>query len=103
MLISVHFFGNLKMFLTISAIYLQSISFHENGKKHKESVKKHISLLSKKSAKDFKQKEKMDNDIKKMEDAAMAAYLKDVRNNADLTSQVRKISIKIAIIFAKYY
>lgn len=30
----------------------------------------------------------MDDDIKKMEAAAMAAYLKDVKNNADLTSQV---------------
>lgn len=30
----------------------------------------------------------MDDDIKKMEAAAMAAYLKDVQNNADLTSQV---------------
>ncbi|XP_053612504.1 WW domain-binding protein 4 isoform X2 [Plodia interpunctella] len=64
-----------------------SISFHENGKRHKESVQKHISQLSKKSAKEFKQKEKMDDDIKKMEAAAMAAYLKDVQNNADLTSQ----------------
>ncbi|XP_059050058.1 WW domain-binding protein 4 [Achroia grisella] len=64
-----------------------SISFHENGKRHKESIQKHISQLSKKSAKEFKQKEKMDDDIKKMESAAMAAYLKDVQNNADLTSQ----------------
>ncbi|KAM3964183.1 uncharacterized protein ACR2FA_001664 [Aphomia sociella] len=64
-----------------------SISFHENGKRHKENVQKHISQLSKKSAKEYKQKEKMDDDIKKMESAAMAAYLKDVQNNADLTSQ----------------
>ncbi|XP_026752170.2 WW domain-binding protein 4 isoform X2 [Galleria mellonella] len=64
-----------------------SISFHENGKRHKENVQKHISQLSKKSAKEFKQKEKIDDDIKKMETAAMAAYLKDVQNNADLTSQ----------------
>ncbi|XP_038215012.1 WW domain-binding protein 4 [Zerene cesonia] len=64
-----------------------SISFHENGKRHKESVKKHISLISKKSAKEFKVKEKQDDDIKKMEEAAMSAYLKDVQNNADLTSK----------------
>lgn len=68
--------------------YLQSISFHENGKRHKESVKKHISQLSKRSAKEFKQKEKLDDEIKKMEAAGMSAYLKDVQNNADLTSQV---------------
>ncbi|CAH0750126.1 unnamed protein product [Diatraea saccharalis] len=64
-----------------------SISFHENGKRHKENVQKHISQLSKKSAKEFKQKEKLDDDMKKMEAAAMAAYLKDVQNNADLTSK----------------
>ncbi|CAB3223625.1 unnamed protein product [Arctia plantaginis] len=64
-----------------------SISFHENGKRHKENVQKHISTLSKKSTKELKQKEKMDDDIKKMEAAAMAAYLKDVQNNADITSQ----------------
>ncbi|CAF4848029.1 unnamed protein product [Pieris macdunnoughi] len=64
-----------------------SISFHENGKKHKESVKKHISQLSKRSAKEFKAKEKLDNELQKMEKAAMSAYLKDVQNNADLTSK----------------
>ncbi|KAF9413275.1 hypothetical protein HW555_008441 [Spodoptera exigua] len=64
-----------------------SISFHENGKRHKENVQKHISQLSKKSAKEFKQKEKIDDDMKKMEAAAMAAYLNDIKNNADLTSQ----------------
>lgn len=69
-------------------IAFQSISFHENGKKHKESVKKHISQLSKRSAKEFKAKEKLDDDLRKMEEAAMSAYLKDVQNNADLTSQV---------------
>lgn len=30
----------------------------------------------------------MDDEIKKMEAAAMAAYMKDIQNNADLTSQV---------------
>lgn len=64
-----------------------SISFHEGGKRHKENVQKHISQITKKSTKEFKQKEKIDDDLKKMEAAAMAAYLKDVQNNADLTSQ----------------
>ncbi|CAK1601107.1 unnamed protein product [Parnassius mnemosyne] len=65
-----------------------SISFHENGKKHKENVQKHISQLTKKSAKEFKQNEKLDEDMKKLEAAAMAAYLNDVKNNGDLTSKV---------------
>lgn len=30
----------------------------------------------------------MDDEIKKMEAAGMSAFLKDVQNNADLTSQV---------------
>lgn len=39
----------------------------------------------------------MDDEIKKMEAAAMAAYLKDVENNvdADLTSQVFLSTIRI--------
>ncbi|CAG9578853.1 unnamed protein product [Danaus chrysippus] len=64
-----------------------SISFHENGKRHKESLKKHLSDLSKRSAKEFKQNQKMEDDIKEMEKAAMKAYAKDIQNNADLTSQ----------------
>lgn len=81
-----NFFVLLKSF--IPKHILQCISFHENGKRHKENVQKHISQLSKKSAKEFKQKEKIDDEMKKMEAAAMAAYLKDVKNNGDLTSKV---------------
>lgn len=33
----------------------------------------------------------MDDEIKKMEAAAMTAYIKDVQNNADLTSQVNRL------------
>lgn len=51
-------------------------------------MQKHISQLSKRSAQEYKKKAKVDDEIKKMEEAAMAAYAKDVQNNADLTSQV---------------
>lgn len=64
-----------------------SIDFHEGGKKHKENVSKRLKEIHKNSAKQAKQNKKIENDIKKMENAAMAAYLKDVENNTrDLTA-----------------
>ncbi|XP_029035966.1 WW domain-binding protein 4 isoform X1 [Osmia bicornis bicornis] len=64
-----------------------SIDFHEGGKKHKENVSKRLKEIHKNSAKQAKQNKKIENDIKKMENAAMAAYLKDVENNTrDMTA-----------------
>ncbi|KAL6268736.1 hypothetical protein P5V15_001863 [Pogonomyrmex californicus] len=65
-----------------------SIDFHEGGKKHKENVSKRLKEIHKNSAKQAKQNKKLEDDIKKMENAAMAAYLKDVENNTrDMTAQ----------------
>ncbi|XP_015516855.1 WW domain-binding protein 4 isoform X1 [Neodiprion lecontei] len=65
-----------------------SIEFHEGGKKHKENVGKRLREIHKNSAKQAKQHRKFEDDIKKMETAAMAAYLKDVENNTtDLTAE----------------
>lgn len=65
-----------------------SIEFHEGGKKHKENVGKRLREIHKTSAKQAKQHRKFEDDIKKMETAAMAAYLKDVENNTtDLTAE----------------
>ncbi|XP_070168758.1 WW domain-binding protein 4 [Polyergus mexicanus] len=65
-----------------------SIDFHEGGKKHKENVSKRLKEIYKNSAKQAKQNKKFENDIKKMENAAMAAYMKDVENNTrDMTAQ----------------
>ncbi|KAH0946642.1 hypothetical protein HN011_006396 [Eciton burchellii] len=65
-----------------------SIDFHEGGKKHKENVSKRLKEIHKNSAKQMKQNKKFEHDIKKMENAAMAAYLKDVENNTrDMTAQ----------------
>lgn len=65
-----------------------SIEFHENGKKHKENVEKRLKEIRKNSVKQAKQQQKFDDDIKKMENAAMAAYLKDVENDQkDLTAE----------------
>lgn len=64
-----------------------SIDFHEGGKKHKENVSKRLKEIHKNSAKQAKQSKKIEDDIKKMENAAMAAYLKDVENNTrDMTA-----------------
>ncbi|XP_063975849.1 WW domain-binding protein 4 isoform X2 [Diachasmimorpha longicaudata] len=65
-----------------------SIQFHEGGKKHKENVTKRLKEIHKNSAKQAKQTKKFENDIKTMENAAMAAYLKDLESNTtDLTAQ----------------
>ncbi|XP_025992604.1 WW domain-binding protein 4 [Solenopsis invicta] len=65
-----------------------SIDFHEGGKKHKENVSKRLKEIHKNSAKQAKQNKKFEDDIKKMENAAMAAYLRDVENNTrDMTAQ----------------
>ncbi|XP_043268919.1 WW domain-binding protein 4 isoform X2 [Venturia canescens] len=65
-----------------------SIEFHEGGKKHKENVGKRLKEIHKNSAKQAKQTRKFEDDLKKMESAAMAAYLKDVEsNNVDLTAE----------------
>ncbi|XP_076672763.1 uncharacterized protein LOC143371458 [Andrena cerasifolii] len=64
-----------------------SIDFHESGKKHKENVSKRLKEIHKNSAKQAKQNKKIEDDIRKMENAAMAAYLKDVENNTrDMTA-----------------
>nr|AEE63621.1 unknown [Dendroctonus ponderosae] len=70
-----------------------SRDFHENGKRHKENVKKRLKTITKDSAKAFKASEKVDAAIKAMEVAALDAYRRDVEHNAtvDLTSMaIRK-------------
>lgn len=64
-----------------------SIEFHEGGKKHKENVSKRLKEIHKNSAKQAKQSKKFEDDLRKMENAAMAAYLRDVENNTrDMTA-----------------
>ncbi|XP_017757199.1 PREDICTED: WW domain-binding protein 4 isoform X2 [Eufriesea mexicana] len=78
-----------------------SIDFHEGGKKHKENVSKRLKEIHKNSAKQAKQTKKIEDDIKKMENAAMIAYLKDVENNTrDMTAD-RIIKEKMTQIEAK--
>lgn len=60
---------------------LQSVSFHEGGKRHKANVAKRISELGKQSFKDERAKQKVDQQIRQMEDAAMRAYGKRFSSN----------------------
>ncbi|XP_050310876.1 peroxisomal acyl-coenzyme A oxidase 3-like isoform X2 [Anthonomus grandis grandis] len=65
-----------------------SRDFHENGKRHKDNVKKRLKTITKDSAKAFKESAKVEDAIKSMEAAAMEAYRRDMEHNAsaDLTS-----------------
>lgn len=47
---------------------LQSIGFHEGGKRHKENVAKKLKEMTKKSNKEMKDKAKLVDDMKKMEE-----------------------------------
>ncbi|XP_047001377.1 WW domain-binding protein 4 [Schistocerca americana] len=67
-----------------------SIEFHEGGSRHKENVAKRISEISKKSREEYESNKNIDNEMKKMEEAAMKAYLKDVEAEADYTSKIIK-------------
>ncbi|GLH05158.1 WW domain-binding protein 4 [Gryllus bimaculatus] len=44
-----------------------SVDFHEKGKRHKENVALKLKNISRQSAKDHKEKKKLDEDFKKME------------------------------------
>lgn len=64
-----------------------SVQFHESGKRHKENVARRISEITKQSAKDQKESVQIDKEMKKMEEQALKAYMKDVEANPDWTSQ----------------
>ncbi|KAK9508248.1 hypothetical protein O3M35_007948 [Rhynocoris fuscipes] len=50
--------------------------------------------MTKKSAKDMKDKAKLEGDMKKMEEAALKAYMNDIEANPDYTSQQIKEKLK---------
>lgn len=47
---------------------MQSVQFHENGKRHKANVEAKLKEIGKKSVADQKAKKKLDDDMKKMEE-----------------------------------
>jgi len=65
-----------------------SIQFHENGKRHQSSVAKRLVDIKKNSVIERKEEQKMEMDMKRMEQNAMKAYYNDIQNNPDYSSQV---------------
>ncbi|XP_050549009.1 WW domain-binding protein 4-like [Daktulosphaira vitifoliae] len=65
-----------------------SIQFHENGKRHQNSVAKKLVDIKKNSAIQRKEEQSLEMDMKRMEQGAMKAYYNDIQNNPDYSSQV---------------
>lgn len=63
-----------------------SIAFHESGKRHKASVAKRITDISRNSEKSEKERQKMDMEIRKMEEAALKSYAMDIHSRGDMTA-----------------
>ncbi|XP_011178567.2 WW domain-binding protein 4 [Zeugodacus cucurbitae] len=64
-----------------------SIAFHESGKRHKLNVAKRITDISRNSEKAEREKQKMDAEIRKMEEAAMRSYAQDIHASGDFTAR----------------
>ncbi|XP_033743296.1 WW domain-binding protein 4-like [Pecten maximus] len=64
-----------------------SVDFHEKGKKHQENVKRKIDEVRKKSTKDAEKREEAEDDFRKMEEAALEAFKKDLAENPELAAQ----------------
>lgn len=64
-----------------------SIAFHESGKRHKACVAKRITDISRSSEKSERERQKMDMEIRKMEDAALRSYARDIHSKADMTAK----------------
>uniref|UniRef100_A0A182P7N5 WW domain-binding protein 4 n=1 Tax=Anopheles epiroticus TaxID=199890 RepID=A0A182P7N5_9DIPT len=64
-----------------------SVQFHENGKRHQMNVQKRISDISRNSYKAQQEQNKINADLKKMNDAAMKAYMQDISVGADISSR----------------
>lgn len=75
------------IFFLFSLLFLQSIVFHEGGKKHKANVAKKLYEIGRKSQKDERERQKMDAQFRQMEDAAFKAYAKDISRAGDITTQ----------------
>ncbi|XP_063699353.1 WW domain-binding protein 4 [Culicoides brevitarsis] len=65
-----------------------SKEFHENGKKHKQNVQKRLSEIGRKAYKDAQNERKMEADMRKMNEGAMAAYAGDLAAGSDYTTRL---------------
>ncbi|XP_048775808.1 WW domain-binding protein 4-like [Ostrea edulis] len=64
-----------------------SVDFHEKGKKHQENVKRKIDEVRKKGITDAKKQEKLEDDLEKMEKAALEAFKKDLASDPELAAK----------------
>lgn len=64
-----------------------SIDFHEKGKNHQANVKKRIDEVKKKGIENARKKEEMEDDMQKMERAALEAFKKDLAENPALAAK----------------
>ncbi|XP_067122673.1 WW domain-binding protein 4 [Centruroides vittatus] len=67
-----------------------SIEFHERGKGHQENVKKKLKELRKKGQKQYETQRKLEKDMKKIEEAALKAFQKDVEKDPSLHDEYTK-------------
>lgn len=63
-----------------------SINFHEQGKNHKENVKKKLDELRKRGLEDAKRKQTEVSDMEKIEKAALASLQRDIASNPTMAS-----------------
>ncbi|XP_054724369.1 WW domain-binding protein 4-like [Uloborus diversus] len=72
-----------------------SIEFHERGKRHQENVQKRIQEIQKKGIKQYKQQKKLEDDMEKIEKAALAAYEKDLQNMKQASAPEEKPAVVV--------
>lgn len=65
----------------------QSVEFHNNGKRHQIAVQKRLNEIGKKSAADQKEQNKINEQLRMMNDAAMQSYAQDISAGADISSR----------------
>lgn len=64
-----------------------SINFHEQGKNHKENVRKKLDELRKKGLEDARKKEQQTSDLAAIEKAALAAFKQDISADPSMAAQ----------------
>lgn len=58
------------------SLVLQSIQFHETGKRHKENVAQKLALLTKRSVKEHRESVKVNEEMRKMEEVRELCFSK---------------------------
>ncbi|KFM65081.1 WW domain-binding protein 4, partial [Stegodyphus mimosarum] len=83
-----------------------SIEFHERGKRHKENVQKRIHEIQKKGLKEYKKQKELEDEMDKIEKAALEAYEKDLQRssgqqNSNLQQNLKSLDKQISVVEQK--